>query len=464
MFNKGFMLTCGTAQLLYDKFAKDAPIYDYHCHLTAKEIYEDNVFEDISSLWLGCDHYKWRAMRYAGIDEKYITGTENGLSKFKMWARTCARLIGSPLYHWTNMELSTFFKVDEFLNEENAEKIYGLCNEIIRSEKLSPSGIIDKSKVKLICTTDDPVDDLQYHRLFKRRNDKDFSVLPGFRPDRILNLPDRDFSSYIGRLSQCCEMNINSIQDLVNALKKRINYFSGEGCVLADHSVESLAYIPAGQEEVEVIFAKRLLEEEITNDEAEKYRYFILKSLAKEYRESGWTMQMHIGALRHINDVMQKSIGPDTGYDIMNDFHVAVPLAQLINDINNDGGLPKTVFYTLNYKDNPVLSSLPHCFTEAGVAGKLQFGAAWWFNDNREGIYSHLKAIANQGMLAYFIGMLTDSRSFLSYVRHDYFRRILCSFVGELVENGEFICDELLLKEIIEGICYRNIINYMGLK
>lgn len=461
--DNNFMLTGKTARQLYEKFAKNAPIYDYHCHLTAKEIYEDNEFSDISSLWIGQDHYKWRAMRYAGVPEKFITGSGTGPEKFKMWAKTCERLAGSPLYHWTDMELSTYFNISESLGEENAEKIYKLCNDKIKSEKLSPVKMIKKSNVKFICTTDDPVDSLEYHKKLGENKDMSFRVLPAFRPDRALNILDEGYKDYIGKLSESSGLSIATLQDLQDALKNRIEYFYQAGCLLSDHSLESLVYVSAKQADIETIFKKRINGEKITLEEAEKYRCHMLKHLAGEYSRKGWVMQLHIGALRRINDIMQRELGADTGFDIMNDFSVAAPLAKLLNDINNNGGVPKTVLYTLNHKDNLVLSALPPCFTEDGIPGKIQFGAAWWFNDHKEGIYEHLKTIAGQGMLAYFVGMLTDSRSFLSYVRHDYFRRILCSFVGELVESGEYRNDEKILKEIIEGICYKNIVNYLGL-
>ena len=457
------MLTGETARQLYEKFAKNAPIYDYHCHLTAKEIYEDNVFSDITSLWLGHDHYKWRAMRYAGVPEKYVTGAGSGPDKFMMWARTCERLVGSPLYHWTNMELSTYFGIDSILGEDNAEEIYGLCNEKIKSEKISPVKMIEKSNVKLICTTDDPIDTLEYHKKLNIASGRSFKVLPAFRPDRVLNIADEGYKGYINELDRCSGIKIGSLQELTEALKNRIEYFSQAGCLLSDHSLESVAYVPADYDETDKIFKKKIFGEKISREEAEIYRCYMLKSLAGEYRKAGWTMQLHIGALRRINDIMQKRLGADTGYDIMNDFNIAAPMAALLDAINSESGLPKTILYTLNYKDNLVLSALPHCFTEDGIPGKLQLGAAWWFNDNKEGIYEQLKTIANQGMLAYFVGMLTDSRSFLSYVRHDYFRRILCSFIGELVESGEYKNDEKILKEIIEGISFRNIINYLQL-
>jgi glucuronate isomerase len=465
LLEKDFMLNGITAQTLYNDIAKSAPIYDYHCHLSPKEIYEDKVFCNISKIFLEFDHYKWRVMRYAGVPEKYITGDGSDLDKFKMWARTCEKLIGSPLYHWTNLELKNFFGIDEILKESNAEKIYAHCNKKIESESLSPIKFINNSNVKLICTTDDPSDDLQYHKLLTEKKELCFKVLPTFRPDKALNILNEGYIDYLNTLSNSSYIKItSSYATLIEVLKERISYFDDAGCKLSDHSLESLSYFSTTEEEVSEIFKRRLYLDTISLEDAEKFKLYTLKLLAKEYKERNWVMQLHIGAMRNNNETMFKKLGPDSGFDIMNDFNIATSLSKLLNDINENSGLPKTAIYTLNPKDNIVLSSLPHCFGEDGVKGKIQFGAAWWFNDHKEGIYEHLKSIASQGMLAYFIGMLTDSRSFLSYARHEYFRRILCNFIGSLVDNGEFENDYELLKEITEGICYKNIKNYLELE
>jgi glucuronate isomerase len=463
LINNDFMLKGQTSKVLYN-IAKDAPIYDYHCHLSPKEIYEDRVFSNISKIFLGFDHYKWRAMRIAGIPEKYITGDAEDFDKFKTWARVCERLIGSPLYHWTNMELKMFFGIDEILKESNAETIYNKCNKKIQDENLSPVKLIQNSNVKLICTTDDPTDDLEYHKILSTKVNLGFKVLPTFRPDKAINILKEGFIDYMNQLSQCCSIEVDSYSSLITVLKQRIEYFHEVGCRLSDHSIESLAYYPVNKTDVEEIFKKKLNGHIISIEEAEKFKCHTLTVLAYEYNMRGWVMQLHIGAMRNTNEIMFKRLGVDTGFDIMNDFHIAPHLSKLLNEMNNSLGLPKTVLYNLNPKDNMVLSSLPHCFCEDGISGKLQFGAPWWFNDNKEGMYEHLKTIANQGMLAYFIGMLTDSRSFLSYARHDYFRRILCSFIGDLVDNGEFENDYEILKEIVQGICFKNIENYLALE
>lgn len=464
MFGSNFLLKSKTAEALYHNIAKCAPIYDYHCHLSAKEIYEDEVFTDISTLWLKHDHYKWRAMRYAGVSEELITGSGSGIDKFMAWAKTCERLIGSPLYHWANMELQTYFGVESNLKGSNAEEIYQQCNSKIKQESLSPVKMIQSSKVKLICTTDDPLDDLSFHKKLQEKKGLGFTVRPTFRPDKALNIGKAEFRDYVNNLSGVSGIAIHTYSDFINALFGRIEFFSANGCLLSDHSLESLSFSLTSEEEILNIFLRKMQGDSIAKEDAEKFKQHTLILLAKEYYKAGWVMQLHIGAYRNTNTQQFQKLGVDAGYDIMNDFNMMEPLAQLLNEMDGQNGLPKTLLYTLNSKDNLVLSALPHCFAEDGIAGKLQFGPAWWFCDNKEEISKHLTAIANQGMLADFVGMLTDSRSFLSYVRHDYFRRILCNYIGELVENGEFEADESILKSIVEGICYKNIIHYLGME
>jgi len=456
-----FLLSTETAVMLYEKFAKNAPILDYHCHLSAKEIYEDVTFTDITSMWLQYDHYKWRALRYAGVPEKYITGDSDSIEKFKFWAKISSRLIGCPLYHWTNMELKTYFGVPEILNENNAVEIFHYCNEQIETKALSPVKMILKSNVKLICTTDDPIDSLEYHQGLKEKESA-FKVLPTFRPDKALNLRNAEYLSYLDKLMKITDISIDSFPTFIKALKKRVNYFAENGCLFSDHSLESLTLTVQDEKEVDVIFKKVLRKETISFEDAEKFKNQTLIILAGEYTNNNMAMQLHIGALRNNNPKMFEKIGPDSGFDIMNDFPVATVLSDLLGKMNNCDSLPKTILYTHNNKDNLVLSTLPQCFCVDSIPGKVQFGAAWWLVDNKKGIQAHLQTLANQGMLADFIGMLTDSRSFLSYVRHDYFRRILCDFIGNLVETGEFENDMKTLQNIVEGVCYKNIINYIG--
>lgn len=371
MLNQQFMLEGTTAKELYERYAKSAPIYDYHCHLSAKDIYEDKVFSDIADLWLGHDHYKWRAMRYAGISEDYITGNMSNIEKFKAWGRTCEKLIGSPLYHWANMELNTYFGVKKTLKESNAGEIYEMCNKLIVEEKMSPVKMIDSSNVKLICTTDDPVDSLEYHKLLKDKENLGFKVLPTFRPDKSFQILKEEYLNYIEQLASSNNSNINNYKDLVNTLKEKIRYFAQVGCLLADHSLESLAFLPTNLDEVEDIFARRLKGEMVSQEEAEKFRVYLLVELASEYRKVNWVLQLHIGAYRNTNTIKYNQLGADSGYDIMNDFNVAEPLTKILNDMEQRGGLPKIILYTLNSKDNLVLSVVPHCFSEDGVAGKI---------------------------------------------------------------------------------------------
>ena len=461
MFDDNFMLKGRTAEQIYHGIAKNAPIYDFHCHLSPKEIYEDRVFVNISQIFLSGDHYKWRAMRYAGVEEKYITGDGDDFEKFRHWARTLQRLVGSPLYHWTNLELKQFFTITEPLKENNAKKIYDLCNQKIREEALSPVRCILMAGVKLICTTDDPVDDLHYHKLIAEKH-YEFKVLPTFRPDKVLSIQKEGFHDYIEHLSKVSGSPITTYEKLIAVLRDRIAYFDRHGCKVSDHSLESLEYIPASEAEVELIFNKRVSGSGVTPSDAEKFKNYTLQLLAKEYHDLGWVMQLHLGAMRNNNDLMFKKLGPDTGFDIMNDFAVAPQLSKLLNEMNKENSLPKTILYTMNTKDSLVLSALPHCFCEDNIPGKVQFGAAWWFLDHKEGMLEHLKMIASQGMLADFVGMLTDSRSFLSYARHDYFRRILCNYIGSLVDDGEYEKEDTVLNEIIEGICYKNIMRYLN--
>lgn len=462
MINEQFMLHSPTAINLYEQYAKTAPIYDYHCHLSAQQIDEDAPFTNIHAIWLQYDHYKWRALRYAGVPEKYITGDGDALTKFKYWAKTAGRLIGSPLYHWANMELKTYFGIHDILNEHNATEIYNLCNSRIAEAQLSPIKMIEQSNVKLICTTDDPIDSLIYHQNIAQKG-YDFQVLPTFRPDKAFQIHQPTYLDYLSQLGKVAQVSITSYTTLMEALCIRIDYFHDKGCRLSDHSLESLMATTQSEREVSTIFDKVLNGQTISIEEFEKFKNQSLIHLSAAYAAHNWVMQLHIGAMRNNNPQMFEKLGPDAGYDTMNDFDVALPLKSLLSQMHTQNALPKTILYTLNSKDNLVLATLPHCFSEDNVPGKIQFGAAWWFNDHKEGFLSHFQALANQGMLADFVGMLTDSRSFLSYVRHDYFRRILCNYLGDLVESGEFSNDPVILAEIVEGICYKNIIQYLNI-
>lgn len=404
IINDNFMLKNETAKKLYFEYAKDMPIIDYHCHISPKMIAEDYRFKNAFELFLGGDHYKWRQMRSNGVDERYITGDADDYEKWLKFAETCPKLIGNPLYHWTHLELKRYFDIDECLCADTAKDIWDRVNVCLESPDFSVKNLIRKSNVEVICTTDSPYDTLEYHRQLK---DFDVKVIPAFRPD------------------------LNDIRD---DICDRMDFFHQNGCRLSDHAIDEM------------------------NDEIIEKIVF----LGKEYARRGWTMQLHIGALRNNNTRMFESLGPDTGFDSVNDFEIARGLSKILDSLEKDDLLPKTIIYCLNPKDNYVIGTMLGNFQKGPTAGKIQFGSGWWFCDNRDGMQEQLKALANLGCLANFVGMLTDSRSFVSYTRHEYFRRILCNLLGNWVEDGEYPADFDMLKNIVEGICYKNAKNYFN--
>ncbi len=464
MISKELLLTSPTARRLYHVYAEKAPIYDYHCHLSAEEILADAVFTDISTMWLKHDHYKWRAMRFAGVPEHYITGDATGLEKFRAFARTVARLVGSPLYHWVYLELKEYFGIDQPLCEENADQIFTQCNESIQSRQLRPSDLIRQSRVKLIGTTDDPTDSLESHIQLQAQAQQEVLVTPTFRPDRIFNLQAPDYLNYLAKLAGSADLaDIPDYQSLMNAVERRVTFFAQAGCLMSDHSLEKLDLPISSPEQADAIFKLRLSGISPEPAQIALFRSQMLSDLANLYTQNQWVMQLHMGALRNNNPQQFQKLGADAGFDIMNDFPIAEALAGFLARLENNGSLPATILYSLNSKDNLVLSTLPHCFADGQMPGKIQFGSAWWFNDTKDGMYEHIKAIAAQSMLPWFVGMLTDSRSFLSYTRHDYFRRVFCQFVGEQIDQGEFSASEAIYQEIIEGVCYQNIQRYLRL-
>ena len=404
IINDNFMLKNETAKKLYFEYAKDMPIIDYHCHISPKMIAEDYRFKNAFELFLGGDHYKWRQMRSNGVDERYITGDADDYEKWLKFAETCPKLIGNPLYHWTHLELKRYFDIDECLCADTAKDIWDRVNACLESPDFSVKNLIRKSNVEVICTTDGPYDTLEYHRQLK---DFDVKVIPAFRPD------------------------LNDIRD---DICDRMDFFHQNGCRLSDHAIDEM------------------------NDEIIEKIVF----LGKEYARRGWTMQLHIGALRNNNTRMFESLGPDTGFDSVNDFEIARGLSKILDSLEKEDLLPKTIIYCLNPKDNHVIGTMLGNFQKGPTAGKIQFGSGWWFCDNRDGMQEQLKALANLGCLANFVGMLTDSRSFVSYTRHEYFRRILCNLLGTWVEDGEYPADFNMLKNIVEGICYKNAKNYFN--
>ena len=457
---KDFLLSNETAKHLYHDYAEKMPIIDYHCHISQKEIYDNKQFSTITEVWLGGDHYKWRQMRANGIDEKYITGDASDLDKFKAWAKTLSHLIGNPLYHWSHLELQRYFGIYEPLTEDNAEEIFNKCSEVLKT--LTVRKILEDSKVNIVCTTDDPCDDLATHKLLQEDKTMKTLVVPCFRPDKANNIEKIDYLDYVKKLETASGMSIKSFKDLCAAIDSRIEFFASMGCRASDHALEYVMYEPASEEKVEEIFAKRLGGEMVTRKEELICKTAFMRHLASVYTKKGWAMQLHYGCKRDNNKKMFDILGPDTGYDTINNYAPSSEMADFLNSLNVEGNLPRTIIYSLNPNDNAAIVTTMNCFQGDGIKGKLQHGSAWWFNDHKKGMQEQMETLANDGMLANFIGMLTDSRSFLSYTRHEYFRRILCDFIGTLVENGEYPNDDKVLKEIIEDISYNNAVNYLG--
>lgn len=458
--DEDFLLLNDTAVRLYHDYAKDMPIYDYHCHLNPKEIWENKQYNNITELWLYGDHYKWRAMRANGIEEKYITGDADDFEKFKKWASTVPYTIGNPLYHWTHLELQRYFGIYELLNEETAETIWNKANEMLKQEDFTPRGLIKKSNVKLVGTTDDPLDDLRYHEKIKTLDDFDTKVVPTFRPDKGLDINKDTFKDWVNRLEEIRGKEINSFEEYLDALEERINYFHERGCRLSDHSFEYVPYRQAHSEKLNEIFSKGRNQENISLEEEEAFKTAVMVFLGKQYAKLGWAMQLHIGAMRNNNTRMFRQLGPDTGFDSIHDHNIAYNLSRFLDALDVENALPRTILYTLNPKDNYVLAAMTGNFQGDGIPGKIQFGSAWWFNDQKDGMEEQMKVLANIGLLSRFIGMLTDSRSFLSYTRHEYFRRILCNIIGEWAENGEVPKDMDFLGKIVQDICFNNAKNY----
>ncbi len=460
-----FLLSNKTAVKLYHNYAKKMPIFDYHCHLNIKDIYEDRQFSDLTEVWLVegnyGDHYKWRAMRTCGIDEKYITGDATPFEKFQKWAEIVPLTIGNPLYHWVHLELRRFFSINKLLNKDTAKEIYDEAN--LKLKTLTARKLILMSNVKIICTTDDPVDDLKYHKLLKE--DKSFSVnvLPAFRPDKAVNIELETFRPWLNKLEDVNGKKIENLDDFLKALEERIEYFDMVGCKVSDHALDTLEYEDSTKEEVIEIFKKALNNETLEKEEIAKYKGFMLVFFGNQYSKHNWVMQYHIGALRNNSRRMYEKIGPDTGFDAINDNIFAEKLAKLLNKLDSNDSLPKTILYSLNPRDHEVLCTIGGCF-QGGISGKIQLGSGWWFNDQKDGMIRQLTALSNMGILSRFVGMLTDSRSFLSYPRHEYFRRILCNYLGNLIENGEYPNELEFVGKIVEDICYNNAYNYFRIE
>ncbi|MDG0794903.1 glucuronate isomerase [Cohnella ginsengisoli] len=453
-----FLLNNDTAAMLYERFAAPMPIIDYHCHLDPKAIYDNKPFANLTEVWLYGDHYKWRAMRANGIPEQYVTGGE-GISdydRFLAYAKTVPMTIGNPLYHWSHLELRRLFGIDELINEKNAPVIWEKANAKIRGGGFTPQDLVRGSNVRVVCTTDDPADSLEYHRKLIEEDRHGFQVRPSFRPDKALEINRATFLPWLARLREACGYELSDYGLLLKALGERVQFFHETGCLLSDHAIDTVMHAEATQEQAAAIYAKALRGEAVSPHEEAQYKTFTLLFLGRLYAERGWTMQLHIHAHRNNNTAMFERLGPDTGFDSINAGALASPLVKLLDGIERQGGLPRTILYSLNAGDNDVLASIIGSFQGDGIPGKIQLGSAWWFNDTIDGMLAQMKSLANMGLLSRFVGMLTDSRSFLSYPRHEYFRRILCNLLGDWVESGLVPADTALLGEIVEGVCYRN--------
>lgn len=458
--NKDFLLQNDYAKHLYHNHAEKMPIIDFHCHLDPKEINENKKFSNITEIWLGGDHYKWRAMRSNGISEKFMTGEADDYEKFSKWVETVPYTIGNPLYQWSHLELKRYFDISVLINNDSRDEIWDNANEIIRSDSFSTQNILKKFDVEIVITTDDPVDNLESHKDSKDNKQIGTKVLPGFRPDNALNLNNSNFKEWVNKLSISSEIVINNYSDYIKALYNRIDYFNKMGCKLSDHALDEVVYEENTIDEVSRIFKKAINDEFLDKTEISKFKTRTLINLAKKYKEVNWIMQYHIGALRNNNSKMFKKLGPDVGYDSINDIEIANSLSKLLDKINTQFGLPKTILYNLNPSDNEVIATMIGNFQDGKIPGKIQMGSAWWFLDQKTGIEKQLTSLANMGLLSRFVGMVTDSRSFLSFTRHEYFRRVLCNLIGDWVEKGEIPWDKELLGNMVENICYYNAKKY----
>lgn len=458
--DENFLLESETAQMLFFKYAKDMPIYDFHCHTVVSDVASDRTYENLTQLWLYTDHYKWRAMRLFGIDEKYITGDSSDYEKFEAYATALEGAIGNPIYHWTHLELQRYFGIDTPLSKKTAREIFDKTCEIMKSGEISAKRLLEKSKVVALCSTDDPADTLEYHIKLKEEG-YGVKILPSFRPDFAVCIEEAGFVDYIAKLGNACTAEISSVAELKSALAGRLDFFCEVGCVISDHGFVILPFEECTSEEAEAIFQKKINGDALSLVEIDKFKTYMMCFLGESYSEKGVTMQLHTGSIRNVNSNLMDRLGPNTGGDSIGDDAMALNTAKFLDALDKKGKLPHTILYTSNPKDNHVLATMMANFPESGVGSKVQFGPAWWFNDHLEGMKEQMKAFSAAGVLSTFVGMLTDSRSFTAYVRHEYFRRILCNMIGGWVENGEYPADEEVLGKMIQDICYNNVVEYL---
>ncbi|MEG1776131.1 MAG: glucuronate isomerase [Clostridia bacterium] len=454
--DKDFLLSTPMAKTLYHEVAAACPIIDYHCHISPRQIYEDLHYQNITQIWLGGDHYKWRLMRAAGVSERYITGDASDEEKFHKWAEVLGKSIGNPLYHWSHLELRNFFGYHGTLSAKTANEVWALCNQKLQTPGYGVRGLINMSNVETICTTDDPIDNLEWHQ--KLAADASFrtAVLPAWRPDKAMNLEKPDYADYLQKLSAAAGVAIHSFADLKAALKARMAYFASNHCCLSDHGLSYVMYAPADEAEVEAIFQKRLSGGCVSQAEQAIFKTACMLFVAREYKALNWVMQLHYGCRRDNNPVFYQELGPDTGYDCIDNHTPVAQTSAFLGALEATGDLPRTLLYSLNPNDDQAIDSICGCFQSDEAICKVQHGSAWWFNDHLVGMTNQLTSFANLGYLAGFVGMLTDSRSFLSYPRHEYFRRILCRLIGQWVEDGLFPANVDLLSEIVRGVSYEN--------
>ena len=457
-----FLLSNDTAVKLYHEYAKDMPIIDYHCHIDAKEIAENKEFKNITELWLGGDHYKWRLMRAAGVSEEFITGNASDKDKFIKWIEVLSQAFGNPLYHWSHLELKNYFGFDGHVTKDMGEMLWDKCNAVILSGKFKAKDIIVNSNVKVLCTTDDPADSLEYHRILKEDSSFSCKVLPAFRPDNAMNIEKENYLDYLAKLEEASGMKIDSFDALIDALKKRIKFFDEMGCKLSDHGLNYIPFSAENSDKSNEIFKARLNGTMPNPLECDIFQKTFLTKVHEEYYKLNWVSQLHYGCKRDNNTEMFNKIGPNTGFDAISRIACEDALSGFLDNLNSKGALGKIIVYSLNPNANEAIDTICACFQDGKSVNKIQHGSAWWFNDHLDGMNAHLRSLSLNGNLPGFVGMLTDSRSFVSYARHEYFRRILCNYIGTAVENGEFPEDYEILGKIVKDISYNNAFNYFN--
>jgi glucuronate isomerase len=460
--SEDFLLQTQTAKTLYHQYAEDMPIYDYHCHLPVRDIAENKKFENLTQIWLYGDHYKWRALRANGVKEKLITGNGSDFEKFQAWAATVPKTLCNPLYQWTHLELKRYFGIEgKLLDANTAKEIYDTCTEMLQTDAFSTQSIMQKMNVRVVCTTDDPTDSLEYHQQLKENRSFPVLVLPAFRPDKAMAVESpASFNDWVNQLAAAADTEITNYETYMTALHQRHDFFHKTGCRLSDHGIEQPYAQDYTETQIRRIFDKVRSGKTLEKSEVRQFKSAMLIELAVMDAEKSWVQQFHLGVLRNTNTRAMQHIGPDTGFDTIGDFEIGKPLARFLDRLENRGKLTKTILYVVNPRDNELIAAMTGNFQDGSIPGKIQFGSAWWYNDQKDGMEHQITALANMGLLSRFVGMLTDSRSFLSYPRHEYFRRVLCNLLGRDVENGQLPDDPELIGSMIKDICYNNAVSY----